>query len=155
TVWLYRNSGRPCPEQPSRGADSEAGANTVSRPNQSAAAHRPCDDRLGASFRPFPREPAAERQRSATKWGCSAVIEHVFSHVLSRKVDRHLEAWVAAGQWTGALRTPDGQRCHLAFGWRYRLQSVLVCCAFGIACLAFGWYDSTAQQTDFWLVIAY
>jgi hypothetical protein len=84
-----------------------------------------------------------------------AVIEHLFSHVLARKIDRRLEDWVAAGLRPEPTLAPDRKGCQLAFGWRYRLQSVLVCFGFGIVMLAFCWYYFTAQQPDFWLVVAY
>jgi hypothetical protein len=83
------------------------------------------------------------------------VIEHLFSHIVARKIERRVDDWVAAGQTTDAMLAPDGTACHQAFGFRYRLQNLLVCFVFGTVFFVFSWYHFTAQRAEFWLVVAY
>jgi hypothetical protein len=83
------------------------------------------------------------------------VIEHLFSHFVSRKIERRVDDWVAAGQRTEAIEALDGTACHLTFGFRYRLQNLLSCFGFGTAFLAFCWFQFAAPQAEFWLTFAY
>lgn len=83
------------------------------------------------------------------------MIEHIFGHLIARKVERRLDDWVAAGQRTEPIRALADTTCQLAFGFRYRLQLLLVCSVFATALAGFCWYWLVVEQADIWLAFAY
>ena len=81
------------------------------------------------------------------------MIEHVLSHLVSRKIERGVDRWVQAGRNNAPIA--DGERCVLQFGRRHRVQSVLAAALFVVVCAFGAWCHVFLAPFDFWLVLAY
>jgi hypothetical protein len=86
------------------------------------------------------------------KW-LLVMLEHFLSHLLSRKVERHVDGWVNSGRRPDRAIALDSERVRMAFGFRYRFQNIMTCLVFGIVFGLGCWLQGVAPAQNIWLAL--
>jgi hypothetical protein len=78
------------------------------------------------------------------------MLEHLLSHLLSRKIENRLDRWMNSGRRPDPVVALDGQRFRMAFGFRYRFRSVMTCLGFGGVFALGCWVQLAAPDGSVW-----